>query len=442
MTKGTGVIFGAGSVGRGFIGQIFSMSGLEVVFADVDTEIITALNRDGTYPHFTLSDSSRERREIGPVRAIYSTDSEAVNAAVLNADIIATSVGAAVLPRIAPGLAAGLALRMEQGCPPVNILLCENLYDCAVHMRSYLKQHLPAEYAARLDAEVGLLETSIGRMIPVITPELRAIHPAAISVEPYMFLPYDAAAEVGSMPTITGLIADTSVPFSFYVNRKLYLFNMGHATCAWLGEILGLKFVWQAIARPDIYHFVRAAMLEIALALAKHYSTPVAPLIDHVDDLLYRFGNHATADTVERVGRDPERKLAASDRMFGAYRLAVETGMPRRYLAIALAAGLARLSRERDAVGSSAACAEGVTYDEKATSSEVAVPASVCAVLRERMQHPDVGEPEYERILALTALLIKSYDANRVSGGSVVDSFPFHELIELISADFACSNII
>ena len=441
MTKGTGVIFGAGSVGRGFIGQIFSMSGLEVVFADVDTEIITALNRDGTYPHFTLSDSSRERREIGPVRAIYSTDSEAVNAAVLNADIIATSVGAAVLPRIAPGLAAGLALRMEQGCPPVNILLCENLYDCAVHMRSYLKQHLPAEYAARLDAEVGLLETSIGRMIPVITPELRAIHPAAISVEPYMFLPYDAAAEVGSMPTITGLIADTSVPFSFYVNRKLYLFNMGHATCAWLGEILGLKFVWQAIARPDIYHFVRAAMLEIALALAKHYNTPVAPLIDHVDDLLYRFGNHATADTVERVGRDPERKLAASDRMFGAYRLAVETGMPRRYLAIALAAGLARLSRERDAAARET-CTEGVTCDDKATSSEAKIPASVCAVLREHMQHPDVSEPEYERILALTALLIKSYNANRVSGGSVTDYFPFNELIELIGADFACSNII
>ena len=49
------VMYGAGNIGRGFIGQLFSESGYEVAFIDVNREIIDQLNRDGQYPVGVLS---------------------------------------------------------------------------------------------------------------------------------------------------------------------------------------------------------------------------------------------------------------------------------------------------------------------------------------------------------------------------------------------------
>jgi len=43
------VQFGAGNIGRSFIGQLFSRAGYEVVFADVVPEVIRLLNERRRY---------------------------------------------------------------------------------------------------------------------------------------------------------------------------------------------------------------------------------------------------------------------------------------------------------------------------------------------------------------------------------------------------------
>ena len=43
------VMYGAGSIGRGFIGQLFSESGYETIFIDVNEELIRNLNERGQY---------------------------------------------------------------------------------------------------------------------------------------------------------------------------------------------------------------------------------------------------------------------------------------------------------------------------------------------------------------------------------------------------------
>jgi mannitol-1-phosphate 5-dehydrogenase len=339
----TGVIFGAGSVGRGFIGQLFAESRLEVVFVDVVPQIIDGINRDGCYPHLTVSNAGRTETSVGPARAINSADSQRVIEAVAHTDILATAVGAGALAKIAEPLALGLARRHELGRLPVNILLCENLHAAAAYMKGQLSLHLEESVRDQVLSQVGLLETSIGRMIPVPSAELHAIHPAAVSVEPYKYLPFDVAAVKGALPEIAGLTGDPTVPFSYYTDRKLYLHNLGHCLCAYLGELNRDTYIADAINQPAIRSLVRSAMLESALALAAKYGQPIGGLIDHMDNLLARFGNHSLQDTVERVGRDPERKLAPGDRFLGAYALAVEAGTPRRYLNLALAYGLNKL---------------------------------------------------------------------------------------------------
>ncbi len=337
------VIFGAGSVGRGFIGQLFSDSGLDVLFVDINKEVIDGINQGNSYPQIIVTGKGSKTRTIGNVSAADIADRDRVGAAICSASVIATAVGANVLRHIVPVLAQGLQQRFDRNLEPINILLCENLHNAADYMRTQLKSSLDARWQDALESDVGLLETSIGRMIPVPTEDIKSIHPAAVMVEPYAFLPYDTAAVKGQLPEIKGLVGDTAVPFSFYSDRKLYVHNMGHCFCAYLGELFGDDYIHQSIAKPFVRYFVRGAMIESATALAAKYNQEPAGIIDHVDDLLSRFDNSGLMDTLERVGREPERKMKPDDRFVGALLLAKQAGMPHRFLSLAVAAGLTKL---------------------------------------------------------------------------------------------------
>jgi mannitol-1-phosphate 5-dehydrogenase len=204
-------VFGAGNIGRGFIGQLFCEAGWMVTFLDVDPTLVGALASEHSYPHVTVSTSESVRTVIGPVTAIDSRDAAAVDALVA-ADAVATAVGARVLPRIVPVLAEAISQRIEDGRPPLNVLLCENLHGAAEFVRAILAAQLPQLPPDMLDANVGLLETSIGRMIPAPDPSLLAAEPTMIQAEPYKQLPYDAAALRGEPLLVPGLVGITDIP--------------------------------------------------------------------------------------------------------------------------------------------------------------------------------------------------------------------------------------
>jgi len=342
----TAVIFGAGNVGRGLLGQVFSEAGMEVVFIDVSERLITVLDRDRVYLHITVDNESRTQVTVGPVRAVRADDAVAVRDALRDAAVAATCVGARNLPAVCEALAPALCGRIEAGRPPLNLLIAENLHDAKTKVHEWLQAAAPALSDAVLASQVGLVSTSIGCMIPAPREAVTLLGEAAIEVEPYRFLPIDVAAIRGDLPVIPAVVADPGVPFDYYSDRKLFLHNMGHAMSAYLGRLSGDTYVWQAIQRPELRALVRNAMVESASALAAEYGQPVGPLLDHVDDLLHRFANRALADTIERVGRDPRRKLAKGDRVLGAHHLCCSHGIEPRHIRLALAAGLRQLADE------------------------------------------------------------------------------------------------
>ena len=63
----SGVIFGAGSIGRGFIGQLFSQAGLEVVFVEVDPNLVRELNARGSYPVRIVDNTGQTEVAVRPV---------------------------------------------------------------------------------------------------------------------------------------------------------------------------------------------------------------------------------------------------------------------------------------------------------------------------------------------------------------------------------------
>lgn len=341
----TAVMYGAGNIGRGFVGAVMSRAGYAVRFVDVDRALVDSLNTAGQYTLRVIEGEGHADEIIRGVSAIDGTRGEEVSAAVAGCDLMATAVGARILPRIAPLIAKGLKQRFAKGGKPLNIIICENLMDAHLVLEGLIKQELSGEERAAFDRNVGLVEASIGRMVPIQTPEMRAGDPLRVCVEPYSFLPVDKAAFKGEIPAIPELVP--YAPFEFYIRRKLFLHNMGHACCAYLGMVRGHELIAQAIREPAIALLTRAAMLESVAALSGAYSVSAKELMAHMDDLLNRFTNIALGDSCERVGADVPRKLAHEDRLVGAMLLAQDQGIKPVYIALAAAAALKRYLAEQ-----------------------------------------------------------------------------------------------
>ena len=333
------VIFGAGNIGRGFIGQLYSESGYAVTFVDVDQPLLDAINQRGEYTIRLVTNDGTDEVKVGPVRALHASDTEAVAALVSRADIGATAVGANVLKFVAPNLARGITRRAEiANTAPLNLIICENLKGAAGIVRNMVKELLPAEQQPFMQAHVGYVDTVIARMVPPLTAEMRAQDPSQIVVEPYKELPVDRAGFVGQPPAIVGMTP--YAPFSFFTERKLYIHNAGHAVLAYLGYLRGYEYGYDALADEEIYFQVRGAMEESGLALARKYHPPKGALPDNIDDLLHRFENRALGDTILRLGRDPIRKLGRTDRLVGAGLNALAEGVTPVNLVTGISAAL------------------------------------------------------------------------------------------------------
>ena len=341
------VMYGGGNIGRGFIGMLFSMSGYEVTFIDVAQPVIDGLNRDGRYPVRIVSNEGHEDIEVEHVRAVNGNDREAAAEAIAEADVMATAVGVNVLKFIVPNLAEGIRRRRARQGGPLNIIICENLVDANRVLEKLLKAELTKEEAAWLDENIGLVEASIGRMVPVQTEEMKAGNPLRVCVERYGFLPVDKAAFRGEIPEIKNMVPYE--PFDYYIRRKLYVHNMGHAVCAYLGLYTHREYIYEAIEDSCIQNIVQNAMLESALALSKAYQMPVELLVRHFQDLLSRFKNQALKDTCARVGGDPKRKLSHTDRLIGSSLLCLEHGVQPVFISVGTAGAVYEYIREAGA---------------------------------------------------------------------------------------------
>ncbi len=332
-------MYGAGNIGRGFIGQQFYEAGYEVVFIDVNQAVIEALNEAGRYPIKIVSNKHKEDVWVENVSAIDGRDLDLVAQTIAQADLMATAVGVNVLPHIMEAIAKGLKQRwLVNNYEPLNILLCENLIHADDFVLNELKNWLDIDDMKLVEAYVGLVTTSIGRMVPVMSEERSNGNLLSIWVEPYCQLPVNKDAFKGQIPDIATLVPYS--PFEYYVEKKLFVHNMGHAMTAYLGQLGGYTYIWEAIKDPNIKMIVLKAMQESAIALARKYDQPLDGLLQHVDDLLYRFANPYLGDTIARVGKDPIRKLRTNDRLIGAAKCCLDQGVYPVYISFGVGAAL------------------------------------------------------------------------------------------------------
>ncbi len=322
------LIFGAGKIGRSFIGQLFGLAGYEVVFSDIDRKIVNALNERKSYA-VVIKDKKEKTLLVPNVRAIWAADREKVVSEILHASILSLSVGKNALEKVIPVLGEGIKLRYElKPESPIDVIIAENMRSACVFLKEKLLNYLPYDFP--FDNYIGLIETSIGKMVPIVPHKLVEEDPLRVFAESYNTLILDKEGFRNPIPRVEGLAPKEHI--GAWVDRKLFIHNLGHAATAYWGYYYNpsIRYIWEALEMPGVLKKVNETMLQAAILLVKKYpgEFTLFQLKDHINDLLNRFRNKGLGDTIFRVGCDLNRKLSADDRLAGAIRLALTLNLP------------------------------------------------------------------------------------------------------------------
>jgi mannitol-1-phosphate 5-dehydrogenase len=331
--SGVAVHFGAGNIGRGFVGLILHRAGYEVVFADVVDELIDGLNRTPSYRVKEVGLDSREE-VVDSYRAINSRrDEPAVVDEIASADIVTTAVGPTVLKFIAPVIAAGLRKRAG-GAAPLAVMACENAINATDVLAGHIRSAVPEAEWPAVTAEAVFANTAVDRIVPAQSPDAGL----DVTVESYFEWAVERPPFGGHEPSIPDATwVDNLAP---YIERKLFTVNTGHAATAYHGFARGISKLSDALADDVVRTAVEGVLAETKRLLVAKHDFPAEAQQAYVDKILQRFANPYLPDTVDRVGRQPLRKLSRSERLIGPAAELAERGIRPQHLLATVDAAL------------------------------------------------------------------------------------------------------
>jgi len=327
--------FGGGNIGRGFIGKILAEAGYEVVFADINMTVIDRLNQDHGYTVHVVGEGVDQHETVKNVRGINSGDEAAVTAEISDATLVTTAVGPPVLEILAPLLARSLAARYRAGGAPLNIIACENM----VRGSSFLKEKVltaAGDDAALIDANTGFVDCAVDRIVPPVRGG--DADPLAVTVEVFSEWIVDSTQFKGAVPAIAGMIATDKL--MAFIERKLFTLNTGHTALAYFGQLAGKKTVGEAMQDDAVRQAAEAVMKESGAVLIRRYAFDPAAHRAYIDKILKRFANPYLHDDIDRVARQPLRKLGAQERFIKPLNGMLEYDLPHDATVRAIAATL------------------------------------------------------------------------------------------------------
>ncbi|WP_203580687.1 mannitol-1-phosphate 5-dehydrogenase [Microbacterium hibisci] len=382
------VHFGAGNIGRGFVGLLLHQGGYQLVFSDVAAPLVDAINRVDRYTVHEVGAGGHDTVVTG-FRAINSAEHpDQVIDEIAGANVVTTAVGPTILKFVAPHIVAGLALR-DPAKPPLQIMACENAINATDLLRDEIKA-LAGEAWDALASRTVFANTAVDRIVPA-QPDGAGVD---VTVEPFFEWAIERPPFGDDPPNIPGAhFVDDLDP---YIERKLFTVNTGHATAAYFGAQAGIEAIADALADAGVAARVEAALEETSALLEAKHGLDASSLADYRATILGRFRNTALPDTVWRVGRQPLRKLSRHERFVGPAAEAAERGLSVDALVAAMGAALEfddtedaqavdlqRMLREQDA----ASFTESVTGLEPGHPLFVKVQAVVAA------RQADLGLP-------------------------------------------------
>ena len=297
------VHFGAGNIGRGFIGEILFKNGFHIDFVDVNNQIIHALNEKSKY-EIEIAQEGQPRIEIANVAGINSKEHpEQVIEAIQKADIITTAIGPNILPFIAELLAKGIEARRVAGnTQALDVMACENMIGGSQFLYQEVKKYLRPEGLTFTEKYIGFPNAAVDRIVPVQSHE----DPLFVVVEPFN----EWVVETSRLknPGLRLEEVHYEEDLEPFIERKLFSVNSGHATLAYIGAHYGAKTILEA------------------LLIAK-WNINEQELKNYHEVIMQRFENPFIVDDIRRVARTSIRKLGYDERFIRPIRELKERGL-------------------------------------------------------------------------------------------------------------------
>jgi mannitol-1-phosphate 5-dehydrogenase len=326
--------FGAGNIGRGLIGNLLTKTGYEVCFVDVNQQVVDQFNQNKKYK-VELLDDDHTVEVISPVSALNSiTQEEEVIDSIVSADLITTSVGINNLSRIAPILSKGLLKRFKINNKKVDIIANENAINATSTLKQEINKLVSPTEIQEISSMVGFPNSAIDRLsLSKITDEGNIA-----LVEPFYewIINKNEMVNLNVPPIKNAIYVDNLEP---YIERKLYIVNLGHATTAYLGYLAGESTIQSTLKNSKIEQFVRETLYEASRYIKEKFNFNTKDLSSFIEKTLIRFKNENISDDVLRVGRSPIRKLSYNERLVKPTRELAEMGHSIDHLSVAIAAG-------------------------------------------------------------------------------------------------------
>jgi len=327
------VVFGAGNIGRGFIGAVLADAGYKIVYADVVESLLEQINKRGEYT-LHICDFNKGEQVVKNVSAVNSNSEEAVEA-ISEADVVCTSVGLRVVKIVAPTIAKGLMLRKKKGIETLtNVICCENGLRVSSQLKAMIMEMINDEEKAWLEEHVGFPNAVVNRIVPPAVCE----EPLDVMCEENLEWDVERALFKGDMSQIPGLTPVDNLDND--LERKLFTLNTGHAAAAYIGRLKGYDYIGQSMADEQVYSTVEGVMHQSGECLLRKFNLTREENEEYIQKIIRRFKNPYVNDPCVRVGREPLRKLAADDRLILPLKTAKEYGLPYDKLLLSVGAAL------------------------------------------------------------------------------------------------------
>ena len=328
------VHFGAGNIGRGFIGELLYESGFSTTFVDVVKATVDYINETNSYEMYIIDNN--EKKVIKNVKAFSPITNEAdIVEAICEADLITTSVCVDNLDKIAPTLAKGLKERLNRGIGKVDVMACENAFYATDMLKKALVENTKAPVTEEELDKVGAFpNVAVDRI--ALSTVINGVRVPQIQAAFELVIEKDKMVNPESQP-IKG--AEYVENLGMYLERKLYVLTAVMLQLHILVIIIIVKQFMMSLEVPEIKADVVAVMKESAMAMTKKYPFKFEELEAYIEKILKRISLEALHDEVVRVGRSPIRKLNLKDRLVGPALLAEFYGLDNTHLAKAIATG-------------------------------------------------------------------------------------------------------
>ena len=289
--------FGAGNIGRGFIAPILQENNYEVVFVDVNKELIEQINLLQRYKVKSISLNASSDIFVKNISGLLLNDEEFLNEKLSQADLITTSVGPKFVKDIFNLVSSTKTEKIQ------TFIAFENMYRAST-------SNLTESGLSTL----VLIDAVVDKIVPP-----QNITSLDVIVEEYGSIILDN--NVNTKPlNESKIVSYSNYEHEFY--KKLWLLNGLHLKLAYFGLSRNIKYIHEILNNQEGLDFAERAIDSLSKAYSL-FSNSTEDLKDFKQTILNRFSMPEIQDEVTRIARNPQIKFSKDERFERPLRLLI-----------------------------------------------------------------------------------------------------------------------